>query len=116
MAAASCHNCAEKKGAPREWLCAWYNPSGGPKAKAEFAHDAQFKLYADGRFYNIAKDDQETQLLKDDALDETAKAAKTKLASAIASFAGARPDAIAKQGEAFGGGGEAKGKGRRKKK
>jgi arylsulfatase A len=105
-----------EKGAPREWLYAWYNPSGGPKAKAEFAHDAHFKLYADGRFYHVAKDDQEKTLLKDDALDDSAKAAKMKLAAAIQSFAGARPEAIAKQGEAFGGEGDEKGKGAKRKK
>jgi arylsulfatase A len=46
-----------EKAHPRDWLYAWYNPSGGATAKAEFAHDAQFKLYTDGRFYAVEQDD-----------------------------------------------------------
>ena len=48
-----------EKGAPRDWLYCWYNPAGGAIAKAEFTHDANFKLYTDGRFYKVAKDDNE---------------------------------------------------------
>jgi len=33
--------------------------AGGATAKAEFAHDAQFKLYASGAFYDVGKDDSE---------------------------------------------------------
>ncbi len=92
-----------EKGAPREWLYSWYNPSGGPKAQAEFAHDAQFKLYADGKFFDVAKDDLEKVPLADDALDAGAKAAKAKLQAALKQFEGPRPEFFAKQGKAFGG-------------
>ncbi len=96
-----------EKGQPREWLYAWYNPSGGAKAKAEFAHDAQFKLYADGRFFAVAKDDNEKSPLADTALDANASAAKLKLAAALKQFAGPRPEAFVTQAKAFGGeGGE----------
>ena len=64
---------ARRKGQPREWLYAWYNPSGGATAKAEFAHDAQFKLYTDGRFYAVDKDDNEKSPLADAALDAGAR-------------------------------------------
>ncbi len=92
-----------EKGTPREWLYAWYNPSGGPTAKGEFAHDAQFKLYADGKFFDVAKDGTEKSPLDDDALSTDAKAAKAKLQAALAQFAGPRPAEFAKQGKAFGG-------------
>ncbi len=82
--------CGEK-GDPRDWLYSWYNPSGGAKAQAEFAHDANYKLYADGRFFNIQKDDLEKSPLADSALDANAKAAKVKLQAALAQFAGPRP-------------------------
>ena len=108
-----------EKGTPREWLYSWYNPSGGPTAKAEFAHDARFKLYTDGRFLNVETDEMEKQPLADSALDAEAKAAKAKLQSALDHFKGPRPEAIAKQGQAFGGEGDdgkKKGKGKVKGK
>ena len=92
-----------EKGAPRDWLYAWYNPSGGAKAKAEFAHDAQFKLYADGKFFDVAKDDLEKSPLGDDALDASAKAAKAKLQAALNQFAGPRDEFFVKQTKPFGG-------------
>jgi arylsulfatase A len=92
-----------EKGTPREWLYSWYNPSGGTTAKAEFAHDAQFKLYTDGKFFDVAKDDLETSPLADDVLDPGAKAAKAKLQAALKQFEGPRPEFFAKQSKPFGG-------------
>ena len=92
-----------EKGQPRDWLYAWYNPSGSATAKAEFAHDARFKLYTDGRFYAVEQDDLEKAPLADDALDAGAKAAKAKLQAALKQFAGPRPEFFARQGKAFGG-------------
>lgn len=92
-----------EKGTPREWLYAWYHRGGGPKATAEFAHDANFKLYTNGRFYAVEKDDNEKSPLADDALDANAKAAKAKLQAALKQFEGPRPESFAKQGQAFGG-------------
>jgi arylsulfatase A len=105
-----------EKGEPREWLYAWYNPSGGPKAQAEFAHDRKFKLYTDGRFYALDKDDLEKNPLSDDALDRAAKTAKAKLQSALDQYAGPRPAAISKLGQPFGGEGPDGKKGERKRK
>jgi arylsulfatase A len=92
-----------EKGQPREWLYAWYNPSGGAKAKAEFAHDAQFKLYTDGRFYAVEKDDNEKSPIAEDKLDAASKSAKAKLQAALNQFTGPRPEAFVKQTESFGG-------------
>ena len=92
-----------EKGSPRDWLYAWYNPSGGAKAKAEFAHDANFKLYTDGRFYAVEKDDNEKSPLADTALDADARAAREKLQAALKQFEGPRPERFIKQTEAFGG-------------
>jgi arylsulfatase A len=83
-------------GTPREWLYAWYNPSGGEKARAEFAHDPRFKLYADGRFYDLQKDEQELSPLRDDSLNADAMAAKKKLHTALQQFEGPRPKAFVK--------------------
>jgi arylsulfatase A len=92
-----------EKGQPRDWLYAWYNPSGGPTAKAEFAHDARFKLYTDGRLYDVEKDELEKAPLAEAALTPETKAAKTKLEAALKQFAGPRPEFFVKQSKAFGG-------------
>ena len=92
-----------ENGSPREWLYACYNKSGGAKAEFEFAHDANFKLYTDGRFYAVQKDENEHSPLADDALDADAKAAKAKLQAALRQFEGPRPDGFARQAQKFGG-------------
>jgi arylsulfatase A len=112
-------------GQPREWLYSWYNPSGGATPKAEFAHDANYKLYTDGKFYAVPKDDLEQSPLPDSTLNAEAKAAKAKLAAALKQFEGPRLDYFVKQTQPFGGeAGEdedgnktaKKGKGKRKQK
>jgi arylsulfatase A len=90
-------------GQPREWLYAWYNPSGGAKAKAEFVHDARFKLYTDGRFYAVDKDDREQTPLDGSTLDSNAQVAKAKLRAALGAFDGPRPEYFIKQMKPFGG-------------
>ena len=72
-----------KKGNPREFLYAWYSPEGGAKAEAEFAHDGNYWLFTDGRFYDVRKDDRLKKTLADNELDEKAKAAKAKQQSAL---------------------------------
>ena len=97
-----------EQGVERPWRYTWYNPSGGQKAKAEFAHDHRFKLYSDGRFFDLKADPLEKTPLKEDSLDETSREAQRKLDVAIESFQGVRPESIAAQGQAFGGEGEEK--------
>ncbi|HSU66001.1 MAG TPA: sulfatase-like hydrolase/transferase, partial [Tepidisphaeraceae bacterium] len=92
-----------EKGNPRDWLYAWYNPSGGAKALFEFAHDAQYKLYTDGRFYAVEKDDTEKSPLADAALDAGEKTERVKLQSALDQFAGPRDDAFVRKAQRFGG-------------
>ncbi|HEY6167234.1 MAG TPA: sulfatase-like hydrolase/transferase [Verrucomicrobiae bacterium] len=92
-----------ERGSPRDGLYVWYNPSGGPTAKFEFAHDAHYKLYADGKFYNVAKDDLEKSPLVDPALAAGAKVAKAKLQSLLDQNKGPRAEFFTKQGKAFGG-------------
>jgi len=88
-----------EKGNPREWLYSWYHPDGGAKARAEFAHDDTYKLYKDGRFFNVKKDDMETSPLAAGTLDDTAKAAKLKLEAALKQFEGPRPEYFVKQAQ-----------------
>jgi len=92
-----------EKGQPRDWLYAWYNPSGGATAKAEFAHDAQYKLYTDGKFFDVRNDENEKSPLADATLDPAAQAAKARLQAALTQFAGPRPEFFVKQTKPFGG-------------
>ena len=91
-----------EKGTPRDAIYGWYHRNGGPKAQFEFAHDPKHKLYTDGKFYDMEKDDRERTPLKDDALDDTAKAAKDKLAALLKANNGPRDEYFAKQGKANG--------------
>jgi arylsulfatase A len=92
-----------ERGSPRDALYVWYNPSGGPKAKFEFAHDANYKLYAGGKFYHAAKDDLEISPLADGTLDADAKAAKARLQALLTQNSGPRPEPFASKGKPFGG-------------
>ncbi len=48
-----------KKGNPRNWVFCHYDPRWGKFVKARFARDQQYKLYADGRFYDVNADELE---------------------------------------------------------
>jgi arylsulfatase A len=88
-----------KAGDKRNWIYAWYGPDGGRIPRAEFAYDAHYKLYADGRFFDLSRDDEERSPLVGSALDEPAALARAKLAGALSEFAGPRPEFFAKQGQ-----------------
>ncbi|MBN12851.1 MAG: arylsulfatase A, partial [Opitutaceae bacterium] len=44
-----------KKGIPRDWVFTHYQPYWN-KVPAQFARTERFKLYRDGRFYEVPKD------------------------------------------------------------
>ncbi len=54
--------------ANKDSIYLWYDPLGRPFPPAEFAQNTQYKLYADGRFYDIVNDKQETTNLNDYSL------------------------------------------------
>ncbi len=87
-----------EKGNPRDSLYVWYNDSGGPEAEFEFAHDANYKLYTDGRFFDVRNDDKEKSPLTESSLHADAKAAKAKLMTELQKHEGPRPEAFAKLG------------------
>jgi arylsulfatase A len=83
-----------EKGTPRDWRYSWYAPRDA--FEGEFAATRDFKLYRDGRFYDLRADLEEQAPLKVAALEgETAAAAKT-LQSALDQFADARPKGMEK--------------------
>lgn len=88
-----------EKGTPRSAHYVWYNPNGGAEAKFEFAHDANYKLYTDGRFFDVARDDLEKSPLDEVNLDEAAKATKAKLQRLLKQHEGPRENYFVKQAE-----------------
>ena len=88
-----------KKGNPHEWLYVWYNDNGGAQAKYEFTHDANYKLYTDGRFFDMKKDELEKSPLADNELAAKTKAVKVKLQAALKQYEGPRDEYFVKQGQ-----------------
>ena len=71
-------------GTPREWIYCYYNPRPERTEPARFARTKQFKLYGDGKFYEVPADVLEQHPLTE--LSPEAKAAKAKLAKVLNSF------------------------------
>lgn len=73
----------------RDWTYCWYSPSGRPREAKVFARDQRWKLYSDGRLFDIPADPLEKHPLKKDDTPEAA-AARQKLLPVIESFASVR--------------------------
>jgi arylsulfatase A len=81
-----------EKGTPREWIYTWYSPMHGSNSTTkEWALDSVYKLYGDGKFFDLSKDPYEEKPLVKNALDTVAAAAERKLAGVIEKFKDARP-------------------------
>lgn len=84
-----------KQGTPRPPIYSWYAHLGGGEAKHEFAMSKQYKLYSDGRLFDLAADPlEERQPLDNGALNDAEAAAATQLRDVIAAYADARPEAL----------------------
>jgi arylsulfatase A len=80
-------------GTPREWSYSWYAPQG--EFKWEFARDLNFKLYRDGRFFDLKKDPEEKSTIDTVTLAGENAKAHSKLAAALKKFDNARPKRLA---------------------
>lgn len=78
-----------KPGAPRPWIYCWYARNGGPTS-VEFARNQRYKLYADGRFFDVPADPQEKSPLDVTRLDADARKAHELLQAALAQYKGTR--------------------------
>ncbi len=86
-----------EKGNPRPWIYCWYARNGGRRPDFEFAMNHRFKLYGDGRIFDLAADLDERQPLDTASLSDDARAARGELSRALAQYADARPAEIAAQ-------------------
>lgn len=79
-------------GKPRDWLYSWYSPRQNADLTIhEFAFDHRFKLYRDGRFYDLTNDRDEKKPLPVDSLDGDRASAAKKLQSILDHYTNARP-------------------------
>ena len=75
-----------RPGDPRDWLTCHYDPQWGGREPATFAFDHHWKLYRDGRFYNIANDILEERPIPEGEGGPGAEAARQKLQRALATI------------------------------
>jgi arylsulfatase A len=78
-----------EKGRPREWVYSWFSRDGGPAGR-ESARDRRYKLYGDGRFFDVPSDPEESRDLSGTALSAEAAGARGRLAKVLESFRGTR--------------------------
>ena len=86
-----------QKGAPREWIYCWYAREGGATPQAEFAMNNRYKLYSQGRMFDLVQDPEEQRPLDTTTDKPEVTAARRGLNDAIQRFQGVRPAAIVAQ-------------------
>lgn len=74
-----------KVGSPREWIYCYYCPRPERTQPARFVRDQRWKLYGDGRFFDVVNDPAEKHPLEKVESGTPADAAKRKLAAALQS-------------------------------
>ena len=83
-----------KTGTPRETLYCWYARGAAMKNVREFAMTKQYKLYRDGRFFDVVADPEERAPRKIAELRGDAAEAANKLSSVLEQYANARPASV----------------------
>lgn len=73
-------------GQPREWMYCYYCPRPEKTRPVRFVRDRRWKLYGDGRFYDVPHDVLEKKPLDTSRLDADAQSAWQKLSAALQSM------------------------------
>lgn len=87
-----------EKGSPREWIYMWYSRAGGSKGQ-EYARNQRYKLYANGKFFDVLNDDLEQKPLLTESLTLEQREVKDRLDAVLKQFSNARPPHVAAEGE-----------------
>jgi len=82
------------EGPQRQWVYVWYARDGGPKG-TEFARNQRYKLYRDGRYFDIRHDVRERSPLAVDSLSSAQQKVYRRLERALDQFRDARPHRFA---------------------
>lgn len=79
-------------GQHRHWIYCWYSPRQGANNRVtEFAFNQRFKLYRNGRFYDLEADPQEKNPLDLATASDEAKSAARELQQALEAYRNVRP-------------------------
>ncbi|MEO1998255.1 MAG: sulfatase-like hydrolase/transferase [Planctomycetaceae bacterium] len=71
-------------GNPRDWVFCWYERNGKRDGKVQrFARNQTYKLYHDGRFYDIPADELEQKKLTPDQIDTKTSHVRARLQAVI---------------------------------
>ncbi|MFT5857835.1 MAG: arylsulfatase A [Verrucomicrobiales bacterium] len=73
----------------RDWIYMWYSRNGGNKAAREFTRNQRYKLYGDGKFYDIGKDVMEKSALSELSVEQ--KGVHKMLQAGLDQYKDARP-------------------------
>jgi arylsulfatase A len=84
-----------RTGTPRETLYCWYARGDALRNVREFAMTKQYKLYRNGRFFDVVADPDETEPRRIAELGGDAAEAASKLQSVLEQYANARPASVA---------------------
>jgi arylsulfatase A len=83
-------------GTPRESIYCWYSRNGGPEGQ-EFAQDRRYKLYTDGRIFDLTTDPMETDPLAARKVIGDVESARIKLQNTLDRYRGIRPERLMKE-------------------
>ena len=74
-----------EKGNPRDWVFCWYDRNGVRRegVTKQFARTETYKLYHDGRFYDVPADELEKRNLSPDDLGANARETRAKLRAVL---------------------------------
>jgi arylsulfatase A-like enzyme len=75
-----------KPGKPREWMYCYYCPRPEKMKPVRFVRDQRWKLYGDGRFFDVQQDTLEQESLAPGSLGDVALKAHQKLRAALDSM------------------------------
>jgi len=73
----------------RDWIYMWYSRNGGNAAARQFARDRRYKLYGDGKFYDLLADPDEKDPLAE--FSEVEGQVRSKLQAGIDDYRDKRP-------------------------
>jgi arylsulfatase A-like enzyme len=74
------------RGTPREWVFCHYDPDWGNFSRSRFARDQRWKLYDDGRLFDVPADPLEERPVESGSEGPEASAARRKLQEVLDSF------------------------------
>lgn len=83
------HTLQGRPGSNRQSIYCWYERNGGPRG-AELARNQRYKLYSDGRFFDVEQDELEKHPLSREGLPADVAAVHAELRTTLDRYAGTR--------------------------